>query len=172
MCGRELGRGGAVGRCGCSEAHSGRKNSSPQQVIGGRVEMKEILVEYEWNKGSVPSGYAKIKLLYQIQGYSHHRPRQDLVSENIRWHIRDTDFARKQSPETTSEDIPSFISMAISGIQQGINDIIQDQSELKSLQLNVLIEEITFDLIYSTQHAFRLATRCATKDFASWLNKP
>lgn len=133
--------------------------------------MRVISVEYEWNKGSVPSGYAKIKLLYQIADCSHHPPQREVVSKNIRWHIRDTDFARKQPSKITREDIPSFISMATSGIKQGLDDMIEEQPDLKLLQLTVLIEELTFDLIYSTQHAFRLATRYATKNILSQLRE-
>ncbi len=64
---------------------------------------KSIALEYEWNRGSRPSGYAQLSL--RLQPTTSSNEIVQVVSDRI-WNIRPTDAAKKE----TSSDLERLVS--------------------------------------------------------------
>lgn len=128
---------------------------------------KSLRIDYEWDKGSMPSGYAYIKLQIQPLLPQVSETIEIRLSDNPVWKVRATQFAGKQPPGKLDQIIPQFVEMAMTGIKQGCTETMAGFLKQPVINVQLIVEELVFDLLYSTEVAFRMATKMALSELLS-----
>jgi hypothetical protein len=130
-------------------------------VVGNTYELKDTLVtEYEWDKGPRPSGYAQLRLRLQPR-LLEDESGQVTTSPGQLLTIRPTEYAKKRL--LSEAEISAFIAMAIKGVQEGSKQALTQFLDRPVPNVLVVLEQITVDLMYSTEMAFRIASRSAVE---------
>lgn len=123
--------------------------------------IEPIETEYELNRGPRPSGYAKIKQkLLPTSKFG-----QGSSGLVIHADVEKIGKIRKESSyEKLPENklcgyIPQYTQMAMSGIQVGCVEALRDSLDYPVTNVDIFVEEIVFDLVYSTEAAFYIASK-------------
>jgi translation elongation factor EF-G len=141
-----------------------RCNTKSQTIINGAAmkstyQLKESLVaEYEWNKGPMPSGYAKLRLRLQ-SGLSEGAIVQVATPPNSILNIRPTKDAEEDPPNQSLKE--GFMRMVVRGVIKGANEALAQSLDKPVADVIVVLEQVTVDIMYSTEMAFRMASRLA-----------
>jgi translation elongation factor EF-G len=120
---------------------------------------KTLVTEYEWDRGPMPSGYAQLTL--QIQPTSSEKaPLVTIRSERI-WRVRPTEYAKKTGAHEAERLIARFMPTIIKGVRQGVEDALTHSLKYPVTNITAILEQVTVDLMYSTEMAFHMAAKLA-----------
>jgi hypothetical protein len=123
---------------------------------------KTLALEYEWNKGPMPSGYAQVRLRLQP------KPPEDDTIQMITapgriWTVRVTEYATKRDPCKVKQNVESFLPTIIEGVYEGAEYALAHHLDHPVVNVAVVLERVTVDLIYSTKVAFKIAAKSAVE---------
>lgn len=119
--------------------------------------LEPLAIEYEYDKGPMPSGYAK--LMIRVIPRSDINTDEDLIVPVDRfWEV-----SRKYSKIKADEEVSKFIPIIIQGIQQGIREASEETLDHPIRNVVFFLDKITVDPVYSTKIAFLKATKLAIK---------
>jgi hypothetical protein len=122
-----------------------------------------VETEYEWNKGPRPSGYAKIKLKLCPASTFAEGPGEVTIHADVEkiGKIREDSYHKQPRENELRENLPKYTQMAMSGIQAGCLDALKQSLERPVTNVDIFVEELVFDLVYSTEAAFYFACKFA-----------
>ncbi len=119
--------------------------------------LEPLSIEYEYDKGPAPSGYAK--LMIRIAPKTAINVNEELVVSDDRfWEV-----SNKYSEINADQEVFEFIPTIIEGVQQGIREAFEETLDHPIRDVIVFLDKIVVDPVYSTKRAFFSATKLAIK---------
>jgi hypothetical protein len=132
--------------------------------------LKPISGEYELDRGSIPSGFAKIKLRVEPQPSDATDVLIVLSSEQV-WeeHLSLCYSSRKKVK--TRKEIEAFLPIIIEGVEAGVKETLENALLLPVIGVKVIIERVYIDAMYSTKMAFQIASSLALEQMLNGAQK-
>jgi len=119
--------------------------------------LESLSIEYEYDKGPMPSGYAKLML--RIVPKTNMNGNEDLVVPDGRfWEV-----SKKYSEINADKEVFEFIPTIMEGVQQGIREALVEILDHPIRDVTFFLDKIVVDPVYSTKRAFVSATKLAIK---------
>lgn len=117
----------------------------------------ELSIDYEYDKGPRPSGYAKLKMrivpkIDKVNGTSL------VVADSLLWKV-----SKKYYDKDADKEVSEFIAKIIEGVQQGAIEALADTLDHPVIDVRVIVDVLVIDPVYSTKRAFLNATKLAIK---------
>ncbi len=122
---------------------------------------QSLITEYEWNKGPMPSGYAKLRLQLR-PNLRDEKVAEIVIPPSMILKVRPTEYAKKK-PLHNSVEEAAFTEMVVKGVMEGVREALTQSLDKPVIYVTVALEEVTIDLMYSTEMAFRIASRSAVE---------
>ncbi len=119
--------------------------------------LESLSIEYEYDKGPAPSGYAK--LMIRIAPRTDINANKELIVPDGRfWEV-----SNKYSEINADKEVYEFIPTIIEGVQQGIREAFEETLDHPIRDAIVFLDKIVVDPVHSTKRAFVNATKLAIK---------
>lgn len=123
--------------------------------------LHEISIDYVRDKGYRPSGYAQISL--SLVPYAGNDNKIIVNNLGETWKIRDTKDTKKYYGKISVKEIddlvPSFAHMIVKAAEKGSLDALRNTLDKPVVGVIINIKHATFDLVYSTEVSFELASK-------------
>ena len=116
-----------------------------------------LSIDYEYDKGPSPSGYANLKL--RIMPNADRGNDSDLVVAGGRfWKV-----SKKYLAKDAEQEVLEFIPIIVDGVRQGIGEVLTEALDHPVNEVIIYLDEVVVDPVYSTKMAFLNATKLAIR---------
>lgn len=118
---------------------------------------RSINVEYTWDKGPVPSGFAFLKLRLQTMK----QKGEILVMPTGRfWKVKAPPYIYPEDVKKYEENVETtYLPLIVSGIKDGVSSVFSELLEYPIENATIVVESIAIDLVFSTRKSFEYAVK-------------
>src|ERR1041385_7001965 len=110
----------------------------------------DLQIEYEWDRGPRPSGYAYLKFTARPESSNLHGTAQIIELPEMRWQMRSERGNQGLEYQDARENWGKYIDVLIERIHQGVEQALAGSLDKPVVDVTVLLEEAIVDEVYST----------------------
>lgn len=118
---------------------------------------RSIDIEYTWDKGPIPSGFAFLKLRLQTM---RHEGEILVMPIGKFWKVKAPPYISPEDVKKYEENIETtYLPLVVSGIQDGLSSVFSELLEYPIENTTIVVKSIAIDLVFSTRKSFEYAMK-------------